>query len=200
MPAVGQRIAGRHPQLATRNERKAAAQRGPAAGAVRWTKAVAARGHCGLCCRDPRSPAAMPRSILVLFAHPAQHRSEAHPLLARVAGGVAGRDLRRPLREYPRFESTSTASRRCCWRTTSRASSTRSTGTRRPALAQGVAGPRARARLGLRHGRHGARAASSSSTRSPPAARSTPTAATATTASRCASCSRRSSRPRTCAA
>ena len=46
----------------------------------------------------------MPRSILVLFAHPAQHRSEAHTLLARVAGGVRGVTFADLYAEYPRFE------------------------------------------------------------------------------------------------
>ena len=46
----------------------------------------------------------MPRSILVLYAHPAQHRSEAHALLARVAGGVEGLTFVDLYAEYPRFE------------------------------------------------------------------------------------------------
>ena len=46
----------------------------------------------------------MPRSILVLFAHPAQHRSEAHVLLSRVARGVAGVTFADLYAEYPRFE------------------------------------------------------------------------------------------------
>ena len=46
----------------------------------------------------------MPRSILVLFAHPAQHRSEAHVLMARVARGVAGVTFADLYAEYPRFE------------------------------------------------------------------------------------------------
>lgn len=46
----------------------------------------------------------MPRSILVLFAHPAQHQSEAHLLLARVARGVAGVTFADLYAEYPRFE------------------------------------------------------------------------------------------------
>lgn len=46
----------------------------------------------------------MPRSILILFAHPAQHRSRAHRVLAaaaREAEGVTFVDL---YAEYPRFE------------------------------------------------------------------------------------------------
>ncbi len=46
----------------------------------------------------------MPRSILVLFAHPAQHRSEAHLLLARVARGVDGVTFADLYEEYPRFD------------------------------------------------------------------------------------------------
>ncbi len=46
----------------------------------------------------------MPRSILVLFAHPAQHRSEAHVLLARVAQDVPGVTFADLYAEYPRFE------------------------------------------------------------------------------------------------
>ncbi|HVL19940.1 MAG TPA: NAD(P)H-dependent oxidoreductase [Amaricoccus sp.] len=46
----------------------------------------------------------MPRSILVLYAHPAQHRSEAHQLMARVASGVEGVTFADLYAEYPRFE------------------------------------------------------------------------------------------------
>ncbi len=46
----------------------------------------------------------MPRSILVLFAHPAQHRSEAQTLLARIARGVPGVTFADLYAEYPRFD------------------------------------------------------------------------------------------------
>lgn len=46
----------------------------------------------------------MPRSILVLFAHPAQARSEAHALLARVARDTPGVTFADLYAEYPRFE------------------------------------------------------------------------------------------------
>ncbi len=46
----------------------------------------------------------MTRSILILYAHPAQHRSEAHALLARVARGVRGVTFADLYAEYPRFD------------------------------------------------------------------------------------------------
>jgi putative NADPH-quinone reductase len=46
----------------------------------------------------------LPRSILVLFAHPAQHRSEAQALMARIARGVEGVTFADLYAEYPRFD------------------------------------------------------------------------------------------------
>lgn len=46
----------------------------------------------------------MPRSILVLFAHPAQHRSVAQVALARAAQAVAGVTFADLYAEYPRFD------------------------------------------------------------------------------------------------
>jgi putative NADPH-quinone reductase len=46
----------------------------------------------------------LPRSILVLFAHPAQHRSEAQALMARIARGVKGVTFADLYAEYPRFD------------------------------------------------------------------------------------------------
>lgn len=46
----------------------------------------------------------MSRAILILFAHPAPHRSEAHRALARAAQGVAGVTFADLYAEYPRYE------------------------------------------------------------------------------------------------
>ena len=46
----------------------------------------------------------MPRSILVLYAHPAQHRSEAHGCWRGSRGGVEGVTFADLYAEYPRFE------------------------------------------------------------------------------------------------
>jgi putative NADPH-quinone reductase len=81
---------------------------GPFLPAICRTAARLCNLSCGVAAmrafwpEEPREP--MPRSILVLFAHPAQHRSEAHALMSRVARGVAGVTFADLYAEYPRFD------------------------------------------------------------------------------------------------